>query len=157
MTATRSELIGQIDELIRGLNWRGQQRFAQRLEAFDLTAPQYLTLAAIAQLGPVVTMSEVSDTLQLPRSSMTSMTDRLVELGLAVRGSLERDRRAVTVTITAAGTDLLRQVHAMNLADLTGMVEGLEEDDLSRFAHVLSVLLEAMNHEPAGGEAVSAS
>jgi len=38
---------------------------------------------------------------------MTSIVDRLVRDGLAERGHLPHDRRAVAATITAAGADLV--------------------------------------------------
>ena len=93
-------------------------------------------------------MSAVADALLLPRSSMTSIADRLVEQGLVVRGSLESDRRAVSATITPAGTELIRTVDAERNTELTAMLADLTTADLGEFARLLGKLLDALQQLP---------
>jgi DNA-binding MarR family transcriptional regulator len=148
MSTTRQDQINAIESLFQQLTWRGRLRFSHRVEKYGLTMPQYLALAKIQKLGPDATMSEVSDALLLPRSSMTSIADRLVGLGLVVRGSLESDRRAVSATITQAGTELIRTVDAERNAELTAMLADLTTADLGEFARLLGELLEALQQFP---------
>lgn len=143
-TKLRQNQINEIEGLFRQLTWRGRQRLGHRAEKHGLTVPQFLALAKIQHLGPNATMSEISDALMLPRSSMTSITDRLVEQGLVHRGSLETDRRAVSATITEDGAALVRAIETERATDLTRLLSGLESDDLTQLARLLAHLLEAM-------------
>lgn len=144
LTNQRHNQITTIEALFRQLTWRGRMRLSHRVEKFGLTVPQFLALTKIEHLGPEATMSEVSDALLLPRSSMTSITDRLVDAGLVQRGSLENDRRAVSATITPAGAALVRAIESERTADLTRLLSGLESDDLTQLARLLAHLLGAM-------------
>ncbi len=148
MPTDRQDQINAIEALFQQLTWRGRMRFSHRLERYGLTMPQYLALAKIQKLGPDATMSEVSDALLLPRSSMTSIADRLVDQGLVRRGSLETDRRAVSATITPAGTELIRTVEAERNAELTAMLADLTTADLGEFARLLGKLLDSLQQLP---------
>jgi DNA-binding MarR family transcriptional regulator len=144
MASDRTDRINEIEALFRQLTWRGRQHFTRRVERVGLTMPQYHVLAKIQQLGPDATMTAICEPLALPRSSMTSITDRLVEQGLVRRGTLETDRRAVSATITPAGEELIRAVDAERIAELTAMLEGLTGGDLAEFARLLAQLLDGM-------------
>jgi MarR family transcriptional regulator, lower aerobic nicotinate degradation pathway regulator len=144
MATGRPDQIAEIENLFLQLTWRGRQHFNRRVERVGLTVPQYHVLAKINSLGPDATMTAVCEPLGLPRSSMTSITDRLVELGFVQRGTIAGDRRAVSATITPAGIDLIRTVEAERTAELTAMLDGLTGDDLVEFARLLSRLVEGM-------------
>jgi len=146
--AHRSQ-VDQIVALFQQLNWRGRHRLARRLEKFGMTVPQYLVLAMIQKHGPNVTMSEISDVLQLPRSSMTSITDRLVEQDYVARGTLPHDRRAVVASITDRGADLVANVEATNRSELGRYLQGLSGDELSNFRRTLASLLEGIERAEA--------
>ena len=143
-TNQRRTQITNIEALFRQLTWRGRHRLSHRVEKYGLTVPQFLALTKVDLLGPDATMSEISDALMLPRSSMTSITDRLVEQGLVQRGRLENDRRAVSVSITPAGASLVRTIERERTADLTRVLSGLDSDELEQFAHLLMRLIEGM-------------
>jgi DNA-binding MarR family transcriptional regulator len=144
MDTQRTELIGDIERLFEQLSWQGRRRFARQMQTFGLTVPQYLVLRMVGTLGPNATMSEVGEALQLPASSMTSITDRLVRDGLVERGGLPGDRRAVGATITPAGVDLVATVERARRADLTAMVDGLSDADQAHFARVLARMSEGV-------------
>ena len=144
MPTDRQDQIRAIEASFQQLTWRGRIRFSRRVEKHGLTMPQYLALTRILTLDPDATMSAVADALHLPRSSMTSITDRLVEQGLVVRGSLESDRRAVSATITEAGTALIRTVEAERTAELTALLADFSTGDLAELARLLGKLLDAL-------------
>jgi DNA-binding MarR family transcriptional regulator len=144
MPTDRQDQISAIEANFQQLTWRGRLRFSRRVEKYGLTMPQYLALAKILKLGPDATMSAVADALLMPRSSMTSIADRLVGQGLVRRGSLATDRRAVSATITAAGTELIRTVEAERTAELTDLVAHISTADLGELARLLGKLLDAL-------------
>jgi MarR family transcriptional regulator for hemolysin len=151
MTDQRAASIGQIEQLFQQITWQGRHHFARRLQAFGLTVPQYLALETIARLGPNATMGEVGEAIQLPPSSMTGIVDRLVRDGLVERGTLANDRRAVASTITPAGQTLVATVQRRKHEDLTAMLEGLSEADLSDFVRVLTLLAEGVERLQTAG------
>jgi MarR family transcriptional regulator for hemolysin len=148
MTTSREELVDEIEDRFRQLNWQGRLRLRRRLEAFDLTVPQFVVLSTVRRLGYGATMSAVSDAIQLPRSSMTSIADRLCELDLLRRGPIEGDRRAVAVTITEAGTKLVETVESAGHADLLRIADELPTADLAAFVRTLTWLLDGLNALP---------
>jgi DNA-binding MarR family transcriptional regulator len=141
----RAEIIDRMEWLFQEMNWRGRRRLTHLLETSGLTVPQYITLSMIGKLGPNVTMRELSDALQLPASTMTSIADRLVKDDLVERGALPTDRRAVAATLTAAGSRLVEHVEAQRHADLEMTLEGFDNDDLATFMHLLTRLLEGVD------------
>jgi DNA-binding MarR family transcriptional regulator len=160
----RAELVDTIERLFRQLTWQGRQQFTRRLDAFGLTMPQYAVLYMIRELGPAAKMGEVSESIQLPASSMTSITDRLVRQGLVERGTLPEDRRAVVAALTASGRALVERIEAARHLDLVAMLEGVTDGDLGQFAILLERLLEGVERvlteqttESAAGGPVRAS
>jgi DNA-binding MarR family transcriptional regulator len=153
----RGHTLDEIDRLFQDLSWVGRQRLNRRIERFGLTVPQYTALLTIERLGPNVTMSAVTDVLQLPPSSLTSIADRLVREGLVERGALPVDRRSVAVTITAAGRDLVGTVQREQHDALVGMLADVPDADLDRFREVLATLLAGVSRamtEPAMAGAI---
>ena len=137
----------EIRELFQHLTWQGRHLLARRLASLDLTVPQYHVLKMLDRLGPSAKMSDVSDALQMPRSSMTSITDRLVELGLAQRASHEWDRRVVMASITPKGSALVRRIEAANRETLRNALAGRSEADIDHFAGMLRALVEGIERD----------
>ena len=148
MTASRASLVDGIEDRFQELNWLGHLRLRRRLEAFGLTVPQFVVLSTVRRLGSGATMSAVSDAIQLPRSSMTGIADRLCELDLLRRGPIEGDRRAVALSITDAGTELVETVDSAGHADLLRIAAELPTDELSAFLRTLTWLLDGLNALP---------
>jgi DNA-binding MarR family transcriptional regulator len=160
MQTNRAELVDTIERLFRQLTWQGRQQFTRRLEAFGLTMPQYAVLYMIRELGPAAKMGEVAESIQLPPSSMTSITDRLVRQGLVERGTLPEDRRAVVANLTEPGRELIERIEAARHHDLVEMLEGVSDGDLGQFGILLERLLEGVERvltEQTTREAVHAS
>ncbi len=141
MQTNRTELVKTIERLFQQLTWQGRQQFARRVEAYGLTAPQFAVLFMIRKMGPGAKVGEVAEALQVPASSMTSITDRLVRQGLVERGALPGDRRAVAATITETGQAVVERIEAARHRDLTAMLEGVSDADLGQFGILLAQLL----------------
>src|SRR4051794_30208129 len=71
----------------------------------DLTLPQYRLIALIA--GGDERASDVAERLALARPAVSAPIDPLVERGLLERPTIDTDRRAVRLTITADGARLM--------------------------------------------------
>lgn len=141
MNDERTDLVDTIERLFRQLTWQGRQQFARRVEEFGLTLPQYAVLWMIRELGPGAKVGEIAEAIQLPPSSMTSITDRLVRLGLVERGTLPEDRRAVVANLTASGQALVARIEEARHHDLVAMLDGVADADLGQFGILLERLL----------------
>lgn len=137
----RDALIRQIEETFQQFAWLGRRHLARQVEAFGLTAPQYVVLTMIWRHPPAMTMGEIADLLQLPASSLTSMTDRLVREGLVERVTMPNDRRVVAATITETGRALVERIEAINHRDLVAMLGEVVDNDLNQFSTVLTHML----------------
>jgi DNA-binding MarR family transcriptional regulator len=74
----------------------------------DLTPPQFFALRTIRTLGKSK-MSPLADELALSMGAASTLIDRLVSRGLVERTTDEHDRRAVYVSLTDKGEEVLRQ------------------------------------------------
>jgi MarR family transcriptional repressor of emrRAB len=118
---------------------RLEQRIEQALAPCELTMREYLALANIAiRTGEAIKPSELSVSLDATRTQITRLLDALENRGLVKRKLSAEDRRSLELSLTAAGSRLLRSasplVHAayadcwsaLREAELKTMNEGLQ-------------------------------
>ncbi|WP_133150703.1 MarR family winged helix-turn-helix transcriptional regulator [Frankia canadensis] len=85
-------------------------------------------------------MGEISTMLRLDKSSITGLVERIERRGYLVRAMSPIDRRAITVSLTAAGKELTDAFYAdvsQRLADLAGQLPAEDSDHLTRAATLL--------------------
>ncbi len=87
----------------------------------DVTLPQYRALVVLASRGPRM-IREIAEELGVNPSTGTRMCDRLVRKGLIRRSRTPQDRRAVRLTLTAAGRHLIDEVTRRRREELTALV-----------------------------------
>ncbi len=98
-------------------------------EQFDTTLPRFDLMAQLERAPQGLKMNELSRRLMVTGGNITGITDQLVAEGLVERMSVEGDRRAYLVRLTAAG---LKSFEAMALAHeawITQAFEGLTEKE----------------------------
>jgi DNA-binding MarR family transcriptional regulator len=110
--------------LLAKLHAAGSVLNNRALAEFDLKERSYSVLI-LANSGLEPTQREMADFLSLDPSQIVALVDELEKRGLVVRAPGKQDRRAKTVTATAAGSRLQAQA-----AEAAGRAE----------AEVLSVL-----------------
>ena len=76
-------------------------RALERADDVTLSLQQYRVLALLSQEG--ARASQLAQRLAVTKPTITSLTDSLVERGLATRDTEDGDRRVVTVSITSKG------------------------------------------------------
>lgn len=138
---SREERIKRIHEALFALMTISKRRFAQRLQSFGLTYPQFITLASLAAHKQACTMSDVTNVTFQDPPTMTGIIDRLVKMKLVQRTRSETDRRVVLVQATQAGLDLIEQVRENILKDDLSGYAALTDDDLTTFEQLLRYLL----------------
>jgi DNA-binding MarR family transcriptional regulator len=108
--------------------------------AEDTTIAQYRALVVLASRGPQ-RMVDLAAALAVTPSTAGRMCDRLVRKGLIRRQRARADRRAVRVSITAAGLQVVNQATARRrelIADILGKLPARQQpaiaDALQAFA-----------------------
>jgi DNA-binding MarR family transcriptional regulator len=135
---SHDEQIAQLYDLIQESMRVGDEYFATQLEEFGLTLLQYAALEAIDRLGPDVAIGEVGGAIHAPPSSMTGLTNRLVQAGLIDRYTPPENRRTVVLRTTPAGHDLVLAVDARQRESLGQVLNGFSDDDVRQFRDYLT-------------------
>lgn len=96
-----------------------------------LNPEQYEALLAIKALGTgSITISQLSERLQVKHHSAVNIVDRLVERKLLRRQPSERDRRERHLQLTTKGETLIEDLAAVHFHELRNrseeMIEGLK-------------------------------
>jgi len=138
---SRDERIKHIADAFLPLMWFTTRQFGQKLAAFGLTPPQFMTLAALSRHHQPCTMSDLTAvTLQDP-PTMTGVVDRLVAMKLVQRTRSETDRRVVWVQATLAGADLIKQITEKSHQDSLPSYAALSDGELAAIEQLVESLL----------------
>jgi DNA-binding MarR family transcriptional regulator len=90
-----------------------------------LTVPQILVLQAVADAGGLA-VSELARRVALSQATVTAILDRLERKDLLKRQRGLRDRRVVTVSLTAAGGKQVGRLPELLQDDFVNRFDGLE-------------------------------
>ncbi len=96
------EFIDTLESTLKNL----QEQVGSRSGFARLTIAQLQYIDAIHQLGEP-TITEISARLNITKASVTAGVNKLVSLGYAVKTPSSADRRAVRVSLTAAGRQMV--------------------------------------------------
>jgi DNA-binding MarR family transcriptional regulator len=117
----------------------------------DCDAGDYDVLAALRRAGPphLLTPTELARMVLVNSATMTERLTRLEQRGLVLRTRSDRDRRSVSVGLTAAGLALIDNAVTELLAVESRLLDGLTETDKRALARLLAKLaagLDASDH-----------
>ncbi len=115
--------------------------------AEETTIAQYRTLVVLASRGPQ-RMVDLAGALGVAPSTAGRMCDRLVRKGLIRRQRARTDRRAVLVSITAAGRDVVDGATERRRALITGILSRLPAHTQHAVAEALRAFAEASGEIP---------
>lgn len=105
--------------------------YKPRLEALDLTYPQYLAFLVLWERDDI-TVKTLGERLFLDSGTITPLIKRLEARGLVRRRRDEDDERQVRITLTEAGRALKAKAFAIPLAAIEGSGLTLEGGDALR-------------------------
>ena len=115
----------------------------QQLQAFGLTLPQFVTLAALAAYKQPCTMSDLTNATIQDAPTTTGVVDRLIKMDLVERTRSQTDRRVVLVKVTQPGLDLMVKIEQKLMQEAVPVYAILTEEELVIFEHLLRRLLRA--------------
>ena len=115
--------------------------------AEETTIAQYRALVVLASRGPQ-RLVDLAGALGVMPSTAGRMCDRLVRKNLIRRHRTRADRRAVRVSITAAGRDVVDQATARRRALIAEILSRLPADRQVSVADAMRALAEAAGEVP---------
>lgn len=93
-----------------------------------LCLTDFAALEALLHKGPL-TISEIQNKVLLASGSMTAAVDRLERLGLVVRKTSPRDRRARVLELTAEGKRLAASCYEKHARDLEALMSTMSQKE----------------------------
>ena len=109
-----------------------QRRYVQICAEHDLTSAQATLLCVI--MDEPQGMGELAQALGAAKNALSGLVDRMERRGLVQRETLQHDRRAVTLSATALGRQIVGALYAdvdERIAEIAG---ALPADERHRFA-----------------------
>lgn len=137
----RSEQLKRIHSSFMLLMHISKRWFAQRLQTYNLTLPQFVALASLVGHKEPCTMSDLTSVTFHDAPTMTGVIDRLVKMKLVQRTRSETDRRVVLVAATQAGVDLVEDIETNVFNEMSKGYEPLTETQLVDLEHILHTML----------------
>ncbi len=89
-----------------------------------------------------VTVSELARMSSMPKSQITHLIDKLVELGVLERRQDAKDRRVINLALTDHGRVLLGEVRQKVKQNIKDKLSGLTPDELADMSAALETLKE---------------
>ena len=102
----------------------------QRLrEHFNTTLPRFDFLAQLERVEDGLLLGELSRRMMVSNGNVTGLAERLAQQGLIERNTLEADRRAVRVRLTAKGRQVFGEMAAAHAEWIAELFVDLGEDE----------------------------
>ena len=113
----------------------------RELAKYDITAPQLIVLASIAN-KEADSAAAICKSISYDPGAMTRMIDRLEQKGLIRRIPHPEDRRAMTLELTVAGKALYPQLLAAKDAVQAQFLRGFSIDEARHLERFLTRMLD---------------
>ena len=145
--AASAPLDADATDRLRAAIGKLSRRLRSTVAGEGLTPSQLSVLFTIARCGPVG-LSELAETEAMNPTMVSRIVVELSGRGLITRESRPEDRRAATVTATAAGRRLRERVHRERARVLGEYVDALSVDQQALLLGALPVLEELAERMP---------
>jgi DNA-binding MarR family transcriptional regulator len=123
-----------------------QRRYAQICADHDLTSAQ-ATLLCVPKDEPQG-MGDLAQLLGVAKNALSGLVDRIERRGLVQRETPQHDRRAVTLSTTALGKEIVSALYADVAERMPDITSTLPADDRHQFANSVARIT-APAHRPA--------
>ncbi|WP_195576773.1 MarR family winged helix-turn-helix transcriptional regulator [Paenibacillus sp. 1001270B_150601_E10] len=123
--------------------WKTHRRMSAEMAEYKehgLTGPQFFMLNMIAHEGPTK-VARLAERMEVKPSATTVMLDRLEQGGFILREMDKNDRRAVIVSLTAKGKDVLKKAKKESNKVLSRFLSVLTDEELETFTLLYEKLI----------------
>jgi DNA-binding MarR family transcriptional regulator len=130
----------ELAELLSHTARRLRRGSTAQLAPLGLTGAQARVLRILARADRPLRMADIAAGLEVVPRSVTTMVDGVEAAGLIVRATDPEDRRAVLVSLTAAGQALLERLERARRATAEEVFGDLARDEREDLARLLGGL-----------------
>ena len=146
-TKSREELTRRLVDSVEHLNRRLRLDRLSEWQDLALTVPQARALFLLERQGPM-RMGSIADALGIAVSATTTVVDRLVERGLAMRLADPQDRRVVICGLTEQGREAANGFWTIGHQRLRSLADHLEAEQLNGLVQAFERLCDAEDEAP---------
>jgi DNA-binding MarR family transcriptional regulator len=128
----------------RELHPKFSRMYAQILGRVDLTLPQYALLYQLMLLG-IVSMTEISERLEITKPAVTNLVDRLEKKQCLKRVPHSEDRRVILLEILPKGKKIIAEIRGQSLGLLLKAYDQFDKKEhkiISRFYATVSKVMD---------------
>ena len=111
-----------------------RRQLAVDLEREGLSSTGFFVLVVLSSAGGELELRRLR--LQTSKANATEVVDTLVRHGLVLRRRLDTDRRAVGITLTAAGADVVARLFPQHTDQVQRTFSVLDEDEKRSLAAI---------------------
>lgn len=129
--AARRDLVERLERAAENAAQGMRRDFLEMVRPYDLTMTQCAVLFVLRETGEASKISDLGEATLTPASSMTHTIDRLERRGYIRCSSDARDRRAILVSLTPAGLQLIDEIKQSHRRHFKERCAGFDEDELS--------------------------
>jgi DNA-binding MarR family transcriptional regulator len=131
------------------LNQRVSRDLFQMLADMGLSITQFKMLHLLARgEDQELSVKALGDQFSLSLAAASRAVEGLHQRGYVEREESPTDRRCKRVTLTPAGRDAIRELHATNVSHLAGFTATLTEPQRRALADAIAPLLELLDVQP---------
>jgi DNA-binding MarR family transcriptional regulator len=114
---------------------------------FDITLPRFDLMAQLERHPDGLRMGELSKRMMVTGGNITGITDQLEQEKLVVRVADNRDRRAYSVKLTAAGHKAFASMASVHEAWVAELFSGLDVEQKTQMISMLSMVKVHLNSQ----------
>ncbi|MBM7578870.1 MarR family winged helix-turn-helix transcriptional regulator [Jeotgalibacillus terrae] len=133
------EVVADIEKDLRYISGLIKQKGREILSQYTITPPQFVALQWLFEAGDM-TIGELSNKMYLACSTTTDLIDRMERSNLVVRVKDEHDRRVVRIHLLEEGERIIEEVIKKRQHDLSDVLSGFTEDEVTSLAKALNKL-----------------
>jgi DNA-binding MarR family transcriptional regulator len=111
-------------------------------ERFDMTVPEWRTMAALGE-HPGLSAAEVASFTEMDKVAVSRAVARLIEAGRLTRSTAPEDRRRSVLRLSAAGQRIYRQIVPVARAHEANLVAALSPEERRQLDKLLDKLFAA--------------
>jgi DNA-binding MarR family transcriptional regulator len=147
---SRDPMVAEVLKLLPGLSKALSQSMPEDARREGVSVAQVRVLVHLNEYGPQ-TMGALAEGLRITTPSATGLINPLVEMGYVVRERSERDRRVVTVELSAHAHELAESILAQQRSDVEEALGGMDTTAQSNFLEGLTRLAATFGAKAKGG------
>lgn len=115
----------------------------KKFSDFKITSHQ-LYILLIIKSNPEINLTSLSNQLNLAKSSVCIMADKLVKEGYVVRKENKHDRRNIDLTLSEKGEKIIAQTLPIKKRVYEKLLSNLTKDDLNNIKNSLKLLYDSI-------------